>query len=262
MFMLDNGIDRPITVYNRNNMAAEVKYVRVQEGTRLQDIAGCSVSDCVYALGYREGILGGAMFRITKDEEHKFNISPFINDIGQASYSISVSTNGNLMILYDRRELNPARVSIYDAKGCLQHNMMLSPDILLSGIWDNFIQKSNGNLVLVSKNQRGNKELIEIDATGSVIRKSSLNFQNSVSSADTYGRFVISERDNGTKLLDSELNLLDFTGPHLNGGLFDFTGPNLNRGILHYNCERNEVVSILCVSYVGDFLTIFRFTED
>lgn len=208
IFMLCAAVNRIVglSVCNRNN-TAELKEVNTTPVTHLLDVAGCSLSDCVHVLGFSKGILCSSVFRITKDEEQQLSISPWIDDVGMPS-SISVSTNGNQMVLYRPRAPNPPSVSIYDSNACLQHRM-LSPGIIGVEMWDNFIQKSNENLVLASLNQQEKKELIEIDATGSVIRK----YKSSVSAhigpyfADAHGRFVITEENDGIKLFVYEVNL-------------------------------------------------------
>ena len=58
------------------------------------------------------------------------------------------------------------------------------------------------------------RRLTEIDMTGRIIRQyeSSLCEISSVKCADVHGRILICDRHNRMELLDSEFNLLDFTG--------------------------------------------------
>lgn len=241
--------EQNIVVYNSNNMA-EGKYVVVPQSTFAVDIAACNASNCVYVLGLSAECF--SVLRITKDEDHQFSISPWLNGLSLPFSTISVSANGGLIILSGSEGQNPAGVSVYDPNGNLLHKMILWPGILGFRCRENIIQKPNGNLVLVTLNSESDTELMEINATGSIEHqcRSSLRVQSGVHFADISGRFVITEQDNRIRLLDSELNLLDFTFPHLNGSL------------LNFNSERNEIVSILSVGNNHSVLTIFRFTED
>ena len=81
---------------------------------------------------------------------------------------------------------------------------------------------------------------MEIDTFGSVVRRyqSALAAETSVNFADIYGRILITNWQCRFELLDSELNLLDFTGlqPH-EGQIF------IPRK-LHFNSERNEIMCL------------------
>ena len=101
IFMLckQHGQDN-IVVYDRNNMA-DVKDVIELPGISPVEIAGCSASNCVYVLNEESHC--HSVLRITKEEEHQFNISPWISDLRLPISSISVSSNGNLVILSRER---------------------------------------------------------------------------------------------------------------------------------------------------------------
>jgi hypothetical protein len=75
--------------------------------------------------------------------------------------------------------------------------------------------------------------------------------------ADKYGRMMIVDRLNRMELIDSEFNLMEFTGPQLD------EGQSIRRGLMHYNSERNEVVTVVKDGdYKHGVLTIFRFTDE
>ena len=248
-------IEPNIIVYNRNNMTRMNAVIEPPE-TRLVDVAGCSVSNCVYAACIADTsrpMSCCSVLRITKNEEQQFIISPWLNGQIMPLSALSVSANGSLIILNNPHALYDVGISIYDANGCcLQHKIALYPGIRGRRFWDNIIQKSNGNLVLVLLNHKSANKLVEIDAAGKIVRhfRSSLSARSGPYFADAHGRFVITEEDEGIKLLDSELNLLHCTSPHLNGRQ------------LHYNYERNELVSILPLVPNSNVVTIFRFIED
>ena len=151
IFMLcsDQGDpDRIIYVYDRNNMA-QVKDVIQLPRRNAKAIAACSVSNCLYVL-YMDNP-GITMLRITKDEEHQFNISPWISDHKLSDANISVTANGSLIIASNLQRGRPVLVSIYNADGFLQRKIKLLPDINGFEYVDSVIQKSDGNLVVVSE---------------------------------------------------------------------------------------------------------------
>ena len=265
-----------INVYDRNNMA-EVKDVIPLPRISPVDMAACSVSNCVYILD-RERYCP-SIFRIAKDEDHHFKMSPWIYDLRLKVSNrgpISVSANGNLIILSSQESsmfgsdwpmYKPAYVGIYiyNANGSLQHKIMLSPDIYGFRFVNSVIQKSNGNLVLLSANDEYKAQLLEIDATGAIVRQyqSSLDGRGVVSFADIHGRILINDFRNRIELLDHEFNLLEIAGPRL---LEDhlYSPPQI-----HFNSERNEIVRVEMHKYdavtrifQATVLSIFRFTEE
>ena len=133
-----------------------------------------------------------------------------------------------------------------------------SNDYWLSSI----IPKSNWNIVLVSSVYRRTK-LTEVDMNGSVLRqyKSSLNADRCVCQADKYGRMLITNQWNKMELLDSEYNLIDFTGLQMVGGCFSGT-PFEEHRKLHYNSERNEILTVVFDrNSPNGVLTIFHLKE-
>ena len=91
---------------------------------------------------------------------------------------------------------------------------------------------------------------------GTIIRQSSFNAYLCASYADIYGRVLLN--DHGSlELLDSEFNLLNFTGPQLGAGQFIFPFR------LRYNSGRNEVVAIVNdQNFPKGLLTIFHLREE
>ena len=78
MFIIDNRTR--IIVYNLNNLA-EVKDIIELPGLDLLDIAVCNVSNCVYVLVQTSDF--SAILRITKNEQHQFEISTWIEDLSK-----------------------------------------------------------------------------------------------------------------------------------------------------------------------------------
>lgn len=94
---------------------------------------------------------------------------------------------------------------------------------------------------------------------GNVVRRyqAALGGETGVNFADIYGRIMITNKDSRLELLDSELNLLDFTGlqPHEGQFLVPYK--------LQFNSERNEIMCIFnfCNPF-ATFLYIFRFISE
>lgn len=88
MSMQDPSVDYVIAVYNRMNVE-EMKCVIPLQGILPDDIAGCSLSDCIYVL--TENLQCQSILRITKDEENQFKMSPWIPDLKLVAPTISVS---------------------------------------------------------------------------------------------------------------------------------------------------------------------------
>lgn len=254
MFMLckPNGQDYAITVYDIKNMA-EVKDVIPLPGIRPRGLAACAVSNCVYLLNRKEFHLISVLC-ITKDAENKFTISPWKN-LWLPNPTISVTVDGSL-ILSRQRWGNLAVISIYNASGSLQRQLKLSWDI---SSFSDLIPKPNGNIVLISVNNEYRKKLTEVDMKGSILRqyKSSISEYKGVTQADVYGRILITDRLNRIELLDSEFNLLDCAGPQ------PYKEKLISPYKLHYNSERNEIVSFIEGSAdERSVLTIFHLTEE
>ena len=142
---------------------------------------------------------------------------------------------------------------------------MLSPDIYGFRYVNSVIQKSNGNLVLLSANDEYEAQLLEIDTTGGIVRQyqSSLGGCSVVSFADIHGRILINDFRNRIELLDPEFNPLEIAGPRL---LEDdlYSLPQI-----HFNSERNEIVRVemhkydaVTQKFQATVLSIFRFTEE
>lgn len=260
MFMLCRPQDQDfaINIHDRNNVA-EVKDVIPLPGISPFDIAACAVSNCVYVL--TEESKCHSVLRITKDEEHKFSISPWISDLRQSCNlpKICVSANGSLLVLTQQDKPSPAVVSIYTAYGSLQHEIKLSYPTVNVRIAYGVIPKSNGNIVLASNLDYDLRmDLTELDTSGSAVRryKSSFRWCSGIGFADIHERILIACGDR-YELLDSEFNLLDFTDPRQPDNKSDYTTK------LHYNGDRNEVsrMRLLLPNHTRT-LTVFRFIEE
>lgn len=121
----------------------------------------------------------------------------------------------------------------------------------------NIVPKSNGNLVLVSGYPYAVK-LLDIDMDGIVLRQYVLTHNNykAIGQAGNYGRMLLVDWWNTMELLDSEFNLMDFTG-QLPGGVH-LTFPSE----LYFNCERNEIIAIASGHHFQNrSLIIFQLTE-
>src|SRR5688572_22288243 len=94
--MLD-GKDYVINVYDRNNMV-DVKDVIPLPGIRVppNGLAACSVSNSVYVQHeerQNKTWVCLSVWRITRDEERQFYVSPWLSDLRLDYSSISVSGN-------------------------------------------------------------------------------------------------------------------------------------------------------------------------
>lgn len=247
-----------IKVYDRNSMA-EVTDIWLPATHLMNVLSFCSMSNCVYALLVDMEWECQSMLCITKDEGHKFHVSPWICDPELPDYSVSISVNGSLIFHSIQDGQTHGTLSVYDTDGSLLNKIMLTKVDPCFGTspFDSVIHKSNGKLMLIYGNDESQIELAEIDAEGNVERnyKSSLTACGRLNFADTFGRIFITDACNRVELLDSEFNLLDSTGPRLNVGQNTLCK-------LHYYSERNEVVSIHFESSMSSVLTIFRFKEE
>jgi len=222
-------------------------------------MAACNVANCLY-VGLRNKTSSYlSVFRISRDAEQKFTMSPWIQDHRGCISVMSVSANGNLIILSVQTGC-PHVVSIYNANGSLQHEIMLSP-VLNVLSYMSVIQKSNGNVVLAYiREQSPQVELLEIDTGGSIVRQyhSSMREGSYVNSADAHGRIMITDQTGGIELLDSELNPLG-TYSLLENGIHLFED-------LRYTGFNGEMNEIACIGFDKQsqvkVLTVFRFAEE
>jgi len=237
--------EHSVCVYDRNNLA-EVKDVIALPGKYPLTLDACNVSNCVYVLCYHEDLNenSGSIFRIKKDEEHGFNILPWMSDLRKTPF-ISVLPNGILSVTHGR---NPVALRNYDAKGSL----VLSADIHGFRLVKRVMQKSNRNLIIAAMNDRLDTVLTEIDLDGKLKGQHiSSHLRMSMHFADAYGRILVTDPTDGIQLLDSELNRLDLDSQQLGQRILKST----------YNTERNVVVCS-CVDYSNaSFITTFRLTE-
>lgn len=266
LFMLyDHDGQASVFIYDRNN-TVDVKDVIVLPEMSPVEIAGCSASRCVYVLSKDSN--SHSVWRITKDGEHQFNISPWVGDLQLPVCSISVSCAGNLVILSreplvddileGRRKPIPAVVRTYDRNGSLLREMMLSREIFSSRYVFNFIERSTGNLLLMSIH-RSKVMLTEMDATGRILRQcqSALLGGLDVRLVEMRGRVLLCDQNSRMELFDSELNPLDCTGHKQYEGQFTFSSN------LHYSLERNEILSVCeLVTDKTRVFSAFRFTEE
>jgi len=258
-----------ILVFDRSDITYE-KDTIVQPGIHPLEIAGCSASNCVYVLC--KGSQYPSVQRITKQEDHQFNISPWISDMRLPMASISVSPISNLVILsrglFKTQDIskqvrpNPAHVKVYDPTGSLQHEIMLTADIISVRYVFDAIEKFNGNILLASLDQ-SHVLLTEIDTTGRMLRQYEtaiyMYASFDVSFIDIHGRILLNDNQNTMALLDSELNPLDFTIDKQLGVQY----VNNHKYQLHYDIERNEIVSVCEFSSPKTrVLTVFRFIEE
>ena len=146
--------DCVINVYNRNNIAV-VEDVIPLPGMRARKLVACHVSNCLYIMN---AVTSNtiSVLRITKIDEHQFDMSTLIGELFLRDPDLTVTPNGCLIL--SRRNISRLSViRIYDANGSLQHMISLSPKI--AGFC-NIIPKSNGNLVLVSNSVLGSNRTV------------------------------------------------------------------------------------------------------
>lgn len=251
-----------INVYRHNNVTAVAKDVIPLPGLFAVDMAGCVFSNCVYVLCKdRKRKHSLSILRITKDEEHRFMVSPFVTACGSGNVReslltrLSVAANGNLVLMWDQQEPNAVvNIQVYRADGSLQQTTMLNSVVCGFGNGVNdVLHKSNGSLVLVSVNDQRKTQLTEITLGAHIVRRyqSTLIGEDVVVNVvDVYDRILISEKPDRFELLDSEFNILPFIGDQFRS--FD---------LLHCNIEKNEAVGVYAED-CENILTVFRFTEE
>ena len=213
--------DHTIHIYNRTTTGThDVK--DVIPNTRLRSSMDGSMQrgNCFYVGLRRKTYPCLSVFRISRDADHtcKFHMLPWIQDHKGCISMMSVSAKGSLIILTVPLRC-PDVVSIYNANGSFQCEIMLSPDAS-AFIYSSIIQKSNGNVVLayVTK-QNPQIQLLEIDTGESIVRQyqSSMREWSCVNSADVLGRIIMTDQREGIELLDSEFNSLGTYSLLLNG---------------------------------------------
>lgn len=79
---------------------------------------------------------------------------------------------------------------------------------------------------------------------------------NSICQADNNGRMLLTDSFDRMELIDSEFNLMDFTGQLLDESRFTFPEE------YHYNSDRNEIIAFPGVQNMQNrVLIIFHLTE-
>lgn len=160
-----------VRVYDLNNMA-RVKHVFVLPRIKPADIAACNVTGCFYVLEQHREPIATFIFRITRVDKHYIHVRTWIRDRSSSVDCISVSAEGNLIIISTQRgHLASTAVSVFNLNGSLQHRVILSPDVYGFKHVNSAIQKSNGNLVLTYVSQQFHLVLMEIDANGKIERQ-------------------------------------------------------------------------------------------
>ena len=184
-------------------------------------------------------------------------MSPWIQDHKGCISMMFVSSNGNLIILSVRLRC-PDVVSIYNANGSLQHEIMLSSDTD-TFVYSSVIQKSNGSVVLAYvTEQNPQTQLLEIDTGGSVVRQyqSSMRKASYVNFADVHDRIMITDQRGGIELLDSEFNLLGTYNLLQNGAQYHHLEE------LRYAKLSSDLNDIVCVRSRAHVSMIFNFEEE
>lgn len=255
-----------INVCNRNDME-NVTDVILLPGKEPLVMAGCAVSNCVYivVLKQKKRVITDTVFRILRDVDHKFELSPWIKfDPKLPICTMAVSANGSVMIRteQDGRDSESDVVNVYRPDGSLEHQIML-PQYITKEVfkYQELIPKSNGNFIFAYINDRNYKQtLVEIDTSGNVVRKyySFYNEESCVNYVGNLGSILITEPFYEMRLLDSELNLIGiYSMPQ------DARVSNRFLFHLHYDSERNEIARIHHVKGTQSRVLItFRFTEE
>lgn len=246
-----------INVYNRNN-TAQVKDVIPIPKTSPVRMVGCGVSNCVYVLSRKISDYISVL-RIKKNDQHRFKVSPFIEDIRQPDPIVSVTQDGSVLLSCWTHWGASSEIRVYDANGSFQRAVTLNPEI---SRFDDIIAKSDGNFVLVPhrRNQFEEKKFTEIDKDGTIVRQSQLSLgeRSQICCADNSGRIVLltAYARRGFAVLDSEFNPLCSSGPHPDDAPFVLPCD------MSFSSDRNEVVGIYRGWIDTRYLVIFRFTED
>ena len=252
-----------INVYDCNNLT-EVKDIIPLPKIFEDCMEACNESNCVYIL-HRTAVTYIRVLRIARDDNHQFNVTPFISKVWMPNTNPTLSVTAAGRLIFSRRQKHKRPViSFYNANGSLHREMKLHSHI--PSCFSRIIPRPNGNLVLVSTNDQKQTVLTEIDMDATIIRQylSSLD-PVTVCKTGMYGGMLLVDRNNRIELLDSEFNVLDATSPQLQ--LRKLTH---NPSRLHFNCERNELAAVvfdipthrMYMEIGGQHVAIFRFTEE
>lgn len=101
-----------IRVYSLNYMA-EVQDVVIALPGITSVMTACSVSNCLYVLAKDKELPRSSVLRISRDEGHQFNIQTFMSDLSCSIYYMTVSAEGNLIIVSKTEGTDSEIVSIY-----------------------------------------------------------------------------------------------------------------------------------------------------
>ena len=237
-----------IRVYDRWNMAEVKEVIPLPANAALEDIAACSVSNCVYLL-FRPYFMFFKIGRVAIDDQGQFAISHETSDMELQGAAMAITASGSVIMSGWLESASLYVIRSYDAIFSLQHEIKCTwLSTMFRPIYA-IIPKSSGNLVLSSFSDSAQCYLTEISANGTILRKyqSSSGPTGRNHCAGVGERTLMSESLVKMELLDSEFNLLDFTYSQL------ATVPKS----LHYNHERNELITI-----ANSVLTISKFIDE
>lgn len=241
-----------VFVYDRHNMAdvKDVIELPVKDVTELPDdptkaIEACKFSNCVFVL--HEEFTGNkicmSILRIQRDDEHQLTVSEWISGLDCPVHSMSVFSAGILSVLHGR---DTVVLKNYNSSGSLVLSAEISGFIRVRHV----LERSNGNLVLVSINNGCQLVLTEIDANWKTKQQylSRLHYVSNVQCADRNGRLLIVDPFGaGVELIDSEFNHLQLD--------YRLLGDFVTVLKLHYDSERNEIMSGRFSRPAGNLLT-------
>lgn len=78
------------------------------------DIAACNVTDYVYVLDQDKLLLSASIVRIKRDDKHRIDVEPWISGLCFSVDHMSVSLEGNLIIISSPSVDHRKTVSIFD----------------------------------------------------------------------------------------------------------------------------------------------------
>ena len=227
-----------INVYDCNNLAV-VKDVIPLPTIFEHCMEACNVSNCVYIL-HRTAVNYIRVLRIARDDDHQFNVTPFISKVWMPNPNptLSVTAEGRLIFSRQQKDKRPV-ICFYNANGSFHREMTMRSDI---PSFSRIIPKANGNLVLVSTNDQTQTMLTEIDMDTTIIRQYLSSLEPViVCNTGIYGGMLIVDQLGRIELLDSEFNVLDATGPQL----YLRKLITYNQSTSHFNCDRNELAAVV-----------------
>lgn len=185
-----------------------------------------------------------SIWRGAKDVSGAFVASPWINNIESPGLNSRVSLDGYITLLYARL------VRIYDSAGTLISCVSLQQN---DNRFDVVLNHAGNIIELCHDREKLEMSLIEIDVASNVIASYTFTgtWNRLCCNMDTYGRFILYDRNGLADLLDSQLNPVTHTVIESDNGRF------LELCDTQYDPVRNSLICLCECTCEQKYLIIF-----